>query len=76
MGVRYIMKDSHEVWICKKNDGYQSCYERLSWSMDLKKKIIALRQSMDLQKIKKMGVCYIMKVSHKVWIWKKNDGYQ
>ena len=44
--------------------------------MDLKKKIMALRRNMDLREIKKMGVRYIMKDSHEVWICKKNDGYQ
>ena len=39
--------------------------------MDLKKKIMAWRQSIDLLEIKKMGVGYIMKDSHEVWICKK-----
>ena len=38
--------------------------------MDLKKKITALRQSMDLQK-KMMGIHNIMKDYQEVWIWKK-----
>ena len=42
--------------------------------MDLKRKIMAWRRSIDLLEMKKMGVRYIMKDSHEVWMCKKMMG--